>query len=1491
MSTRELQQAVEDFRRHLAAQSSVAAADEGEGEDEGTAGEYRAAEYIIFSLAFDTYVRHLEETIAASLKQKTERLAQIEEQTALASPEEAVSMAEEAKRLRGEIEKLESHKENPVDAIINDGLTLLRRLDRDVEAFRKFIAEHIPSPALMQMLTRALARPARTVMGAGRRALGLRTLLNRGGTKLQRGIFDTPRARQQIKVAISAAMLDNADAALDLFSGMTVSNSYIRTWIDKAVAAAKAMSEGDQVSRLANPVEKASSEAAEQAPKLMAQQAQELGARGAEEVQKAQEARQETMAIIEQTATAAARDALDKNEEPDEPPTRSEVVGLATAAAVAALSDPSNPQSIPETLKKLDDEQRAAALSDGRVAVFAGAGAGKSTTLAARVAHLVRDRKVNPSRILVTSFNTKSSDDLRVKLGPLVGGEALEQMSLGTMHSLFLGFVKEFGTPVERGAMTRGFVEGGNKIAYAVQRIWEDCYGKATLPRMKMVSMSKARWSGNDVSPAMAAEQATTPDEEVAARWYEMYEGLKGTLPGWRPPCQSKGYETFMGKNRPGGDRLGDFTDMLKIYRDILKRSPEIRKKVQGMFDHIIVDECQDRNTLMAEIVDMMSEHITDGADGKSVWMVGDDKQCCHVDTEVATPDGVCRAGDLLPGSLVRAYKNGDVSDQIVDHVRPSNWTWGYRITTTTGKSLVVSPNHRIWVSEINPDMEGYLVYLMYRSDMGFRVGVTSNGRTESTGRRSCVNRMAMENAEAIWFLDNFTDHEEALLSEESYSLQYGVPTTVFNGQWRNLNQDRINAIFGKFGRNGARLLEDRHLDPGLPHWTAYASSNGRRVRRVIQMLAHHSKGTLVSFEWSGDDLDAKLEGFTPVCLAKGDNRRRLRRYFNSYRDGLDFALCLRERTGALLNRRLSLGGAEEPYQLVQASGVFVGMRVAALNGSDVDTEEVTSVEKVEGSFVDLGVKEASNFFGGGILSHNSINSFQGANAELFKDLYEKEGTKTRVIRTNYRCEPEIIEAANQLISHNEGNVPIPQTAAPGRNPGRATIRVEVTDDDVGAALLAVEEIKQNQALGGSLTDHAILCRTNKELNAYETACIIRGVPYARRGASSFFGSPETQAVLGYVQLVTGTDFTKAQEALGHVINNPNRFFLSDPKKAPEAVKQSIADYARTTGADAKSISPVRALKDHSFVRILARALAQLTRTGKGFKFEEKIQTLGMSLEDMQAMSKDPDYSTKNLFDDILSLKGVGIIDGEFRDQTFRESLQDSLNNAIGDEDATGEEADEDELKGLGNVAFLYKLAEKDPTDEDDALTPPTSPLGFAAKMSRYASKMRDLRTDTDKWVKDQRRKAPEDREKAPPGVYVGTVHSTKGSEWKTTFVQMPKGKFPIMFKTKPGAPPPDPEKEEKRIEDERRLGYVALTRAAQNLRIMCPKVVGGKAAGVSPFVDEAGLAPKKTPSTPPPMKEASLEEPLGTEPLAEALKEASNWSPFNDHPWEPFGG
>lgn len=1411
-----------------------------EDEDEAI-GELEVSEYIIFLLALDTFMRYIEETTG----------------------------------------------EDPRDEVTANGLRLLRLSDAMLaESLTNFLDENLPSKSLKKLLARAMQIRVSTPEGAARRAFQLRTLLSLGGASTQRAVFKTNKSLRQVREAISAAMMADADAALDQLEALQMRNSRLRGWIRLAAKTAV------QREIPKNIVEAGSKEAVDQANELLTQQVQSAGASGAEEQEEAKTKQSDVLTQVEQEATQAAKKALASSGEADIPPTRSEVVGLAVAAATAAISDPSKPQNVPDPLRKLDDEQRAAALTDGRVLVAAGAGAGKSTTVVSRVEYLVKERRVLPSRVLVTSFNTKAANELKQKIGSAVGGDALDQMSVGTMHSLFRKFIGEYGTPQERSAMglgkdRGGFIQNGGAVARTVQRLWAECFPEGTdkekeVPKLKNVLQFKSKWSGNNISPADARAQAKTQKEEDAALWYEYYEGLKGSIPGWQPPCRGKAYESFMARWRPNDQRLGDFDDMLTIFRDILKREPIVRKSLQKMFDHLLVDEAQDLSGVQYDIISMMSEHVTDGKDGKSLWICGDDKQCVAADTPILIPGASAShdehyhylpADRLSEGSSVISYRNGNLVPQKLRYVKPSSWTWGYKVTTVGGRTLTMSPNHKIWATPPETQEGQVAVYLMYRHDIGFRVGITNKWYSEDY-YNSFGGRAFMEKAERMWFLDICQDREEALLKEVSYSLKYGVPTAVFEGENRGINQERIDAVFTEFGKNGGRILEDKRLSFDLPHWMSHSYSKHDRLRRTIQMIAHSSHNTQVAMEWQGDDLDNSLSAASISFGSTSKGTKRIRKWFSSYREGLTFAERLQGVTGANLHRRLSMD--EGPLLLLTASALFPGMSVAVVGPDEtLIHEEIASVEKVEGvTFLDLDVDDASNFIGGGILSHNSIYSFRGARPDLFTRLATTEGWVVRMIRTNYRCQPEIVEAANKLIAYNEDQIPMEAIPSPAKSRHIASIVVETPSDEAGAALTVVEQIKSNIGVGEDVAGHAVLCRTNKELHSYETACIIRGIPYARKGASSFLGSPETKTVLGYAQLVTGDDYSKMQAALADVINRPNRFFVS-PDAATKAVEEVLGVYARRTRQDVKSVNPLVALGDVSFQSTLAE---KLTRQRSGFKFNktvEKIEEMADALSEMQALSQQEGFSTKDLFDNILNLSGtVAVTDprtgrSQFVEQSLRDSLRADLRDSTSDDDDDDDEED-DETKGLGNVAFLYKLAEPDPTDPDDLATPPTSPFGFKAKMERYAARARELRIDITAYEKKQQALPPAER-KPPPGVYLGTVHSVKGAQWKNCFVQMPAGKFPFKPPVKPGEPPPPPEEVQEQLEGERRLAYVALTRAAMNLTVVCPDVVGGKPAGVSEFVSEAGLRVGENVPKP-----GAAEPPIETSPEVEGTKTAT---------------
>jgi len=136
-------------------------------------------------------------------------------------------------------------------------------------------------------------------------------------------------------------------------------------------------------------------------------------------------------------------------------------------------------------------------------------------------------------------------------------------------------------------------------------------------------------------------------------------------------------------------------------------------------------------------------------------------------------------------------------------------------------------------------------------------------------------------------------------------------------------------------------------------------------------------------------------------------------------------------------------------------------MQVPIKVGESLELDEVVEVKTVETTFVSLEVDDASNFFGGGILSSNSIYGFRGARPDLFTALDGKEGWKTRQITTNYRCEPEIVEAANSLIANNEGQIPMEAKPNPKRERGQGSMVVETAADEQTAAVSVVNQYKE----------------------------------------------------------------------------------------------------------------------------------------------------------------------------------------------------------------------------------------------------------------------------------------------------------------------------------------------------------------------------------------------------------------------------------------------
>ncbi|RIK24783.1 MAG: hypothetical protein DCC54_12835, partial [Anaerolineae bacterium] len=169
----------------------------------------------------------------------------------------------------------------------------------------------------------------------------------------------------------------------------------------------------------------------------------------------------------------------------------------------------------------------------------------------------------------------------------------------------------------------------------------------------------------------------------------------------------------------------------------------------------------------------------------------GDPDQCFPVGTEIQTPSGKKQIEKLKVGDLVTAASGrGSTLPSRIAHIgkRPYNGDL-VKITTRQGFTFQSTPNHVIFARlGLKPGL--HYVYLMYRKDKGYRIGIASHARSDGVSPDLQIGlrvRSNQENADKIWVLKVCTTRDEAHYWESYFSFSYGIPTTVFHVRGRRM--------------------------------------------------------------------------------------------------------------------------------------------------------------------------------------------------------------------------------------------------------------------------------------------------------------------------------------------------------------------------------------------------------------------------------------------------------------------------------------------------------------------------------------------------------------------------------------------------------------------------------------------------------------------------------------------------------------------------------
>ncbi|HET9823614.1 MAG TPA: UvrD-helicase domain-containing protein [Burkholderiaceae bacterium] len=388
-----------------------------------------------------------------------------------------------------------------------------------------------------------------------------------------------------------------------------------------------------------------------------------------------------------------------------------------------------------------------------------------------------------------------------------------------------------------------------------------------------------------------------------------------------------------------------------------------------------------------------------------------------------------------------------------------------------------------------------------------------------------------------------------------------------------------------------------------------------------------------------------------------------------------------------------------------------------------------------------------------------SIYAFRGARVGNMAD-FEREYQVARVVKLeqNYRSCGHVLDAANALISHNVRR--LGKNLRTESGPGEP-VRVFEATSDYAEAQWVLEEAQQLHRGGMARREIALLYRSNAQSRVLESALFNAGIPYRVYGGLRFFERAEVKHALAYLRLLENPN---DDTSYLRVVNFPARGIgartleqLQDAARASgRSLYQSVGAVPGRGGA---SLAAFNALVD---------ALREDTRG----------QTLREIIEAM--------------------LQRSGLVDFYRSDKEGQDRLEnlDELVNAA--EAFVTQE-------GFGKDAVALPVDEQAPGAivGGAPLPPDAGPLVPDAETGEIMSPLAAFLTHAALEAGDNQAQAGDD------AVQLMTVHSAKGLEFDAVFITgLEEGLFPHENALS----------DHDGLEEERRLAYVAITRARQRL-------------------------------------------------------------------------
>jgi superfamily I DNA/RNA helicase len=285
-------------------------------------------------------------------------------------------------------------------------------------------------------------------------------------------------------------------------------------------------------------------------------------------------------------------------------------------------------------LSSLNSEQRAAVThTEGALLVLAGAGSGKTRVIAARIAHLVRARRVPPEAILAVTFTNKAAREMLQRVGPLMPGK--ERPTICTFHSFGVRLLR-----VHIGLLgyRPGFAIFDTQDQLSVVRtIVEEGGHDSLLLKPQEILFAIGQAKGKGVPAAELLSHTGAPSDVLVGTVLQAYEGALKRM------------------------NALDFEDILILAQRLCRDFPEPAQQFFSAYRYVLVDEYQDTNRTQYELL----RHIVRGHG--NLCVVGDDDQSIY-GWRGAAPGNILEFEQGFPGArIVRLEQNYRSTDAILN--------------------------------------------------------------------------------------------------------------------------------------------------------------------------------------------------------------------------------------------------------------------------------------------------------------------------------------------------------------------------------------------------------------------------------------------------------------------------------------------------------------------------------------------------------------------------------------------------------------------------------------------------------------------------------------------------------------------------------------------------------------------------------------------------------------------------------------------------------